>query len=878
MTELEALKAERDRRRREAELEALKAELHRRRLALHLQTVYPEDWERRWATVQQTVLENEFVPDKYKTGLTLKQAELLAYDGRECLYGGSAGGGKSIGALMAASQYVHVPGYHALIVRKTYKQLAKAESILNVSKEWWFGKVKWNGDDYRWTFPSGATIEFGHLDGPNDHLNFQGSVFHFIAPDELTQFPEESQYSFLFTRQRKPVGYDVPIRMRPTSNPGGPGHCLPHGEVLTPQGWKDIREFQVGDPVYGVNADGELVPTAVEQVHASHYDGEMVEASARGLNIVCTPNHRVAKLGGTKRNLDTKFSLVPFDDLPGQAFVLRSVGWAGRHLESFTAPCCKTRKPKLDQPFTISGDHYCELMGWFLSEGHARVEKECPRFDIAQKKPHGREKIADLLNRIGFHHRVSANGFHVCSRRWAEYLVRYGKCRDKYVPEAIKNATPRQIALFFRAAMDGDGHWVTDDSGEYYTISKRLADDMAEVAVKLGYAVHCNQRQKENRRGLSYCVSFKRTKSGGSELLTGQHRYDVRTTTKRRSDIQRVPYSGMVYCIGVPEHHAFVVRQNGSVWVSGNSWVYKRFIDPKTRKDGAHFIPAKLHDNPNLNQADYIASMDQVDPITRAQMLEGDWSAVKGGRFLKEWFRYYRRDGDAVVLYDKQGGAVERFLPARAPRWMTCDPAAGTTEASDHFVLSTWCISPQANLVWLDCHRARYEIPEQLATVQRLYRRWNPQFVAVEEVLNQKALAQLLRRSGDPVMAVRSVSPLGKKKIERATPSIVFCSTGRLYLPEDNRAFPLEEVEGELVRFTGEDGNPDDICDSLFYSTFVLPQVAPYSGGMPSSIPAAVDTSQVGDGRFVTTFRGFGAKARPGGPSIPGISKPKAWW
>ncbi len=356
---------------------------------------------------------------------------------------------------MGAAQYIHDPGYHALILRRTYKQLAKAESILNVSKEWWHGKAKWNGDTYTWTFPSGATVEFGHMDGPNDHLNYQGAVFQFVCYDELTQWGDETQYTFLFTRQRRPLGSDLPIRMRATSNPGGPGM----------------------------------------------------------------------------------------------------------------------------------------------------------------------------------------------------------------------------------------------------------------------------------------------------------------------------------------------------------EWVKKRFIDPKTRRTDAHFIPARLDDNPNLDRQEYIASMGQVDPITRAQMLEGDWNAVKGGRFLREWFRYYRRDEDYVVLYDENNKEIERFIPERQPRWMTCDPAAGTSDAADHFVLSTFCLSPKANMVWLDCHRARYEIPEQVAVVERLYRRYQPQFIAVEEVLNQRALAQLLRRSTSPPMVVHSVTPLGKKKIERATPAIVFVSTGRLFLPEDNRAFPLEDVEGELIRF-----------------------------------------------------------------------------
>jgi hypothetical protein len=102
-------------------------------------------------------------------------------------------------------------------------------------------------------------------------------------------------------------------------------------------------------------------------------------------------------------------------------------------------------------------------------------------------------------------------------------------------------------------------------------------------------------------------------------------------------------------------------------------------------------------------------------------------------------------------------------------------------------------------------------------------------FLAVEEVLNQRALAQLLRRSTDPVMVVKGVSPLGKDKRTRSTSSTVLAHSGRLLLPSDDPAFPVDAVVGQLTRFTGEPGMPDDIADTLFYACELLPQVATLS-------------------------------------------------
>jgi hypothetical protein len=144
---------------------------------------------------------------------------------------------------------------------------------------------------------------------------------------------------------------------------------------------------------------------------------------------------------------------------------------------------------------------------------------------------------------------------------------------------------------------------------------------------------------------------------------------------------------------------------------------------------------------------------------------------------------------------------------------------------------------------------------------------------------HQKAHAQILRRSTDPVMAVKSVSPKSKKKLERATPALVFASSGRLFLPEDNRAFPLEDVEGELIRFTGEDGNPDDICDSLFYSVEALGWVSPYAGVSGKDLkPGVFDPTQPPDTKHAMRETRFGPKA--GTPIYgrqPGIVQPRPW-
>lgn len=154
-----------------------------------------------------------------------KQREFLDLDCREALYGGAAGGGKSDALLMAALQYVHVPGYRALILRRTFAQMRLPGGILERSLSWFAGRpgVRWSERDKTWRFPSGASLTFGHFERRNDWQRYQGPEFQFIGFDELTQF-EQPMYTYLFSRLRRLADAEVPVRMRSGSNPGGPGH------------------------------------------------------------------------------------------------------------------------------------------------------------------------------------------------------------------------------------------------------------------------------------------------------------------------------------------------------------------------------------------------------------------------------------------------------------------------------------------------------------------------------------------------------------------------------------------------------------------------------------------------------------------------------
>jgi predicted phage terminase large subunit-like protein len=171
----------------------------------------------------------KYVPPDHDPTINHKLHAFLLLNDLEVFYGGAAGGAKTEGLLMAALQYVDVPGYDAILFRRTFQELDMANSLMNRAMEWLHPyrkskEVHWSEKTHRYTFPSGATLTFGHIEHENDKYNYKSAEFQFIGFDELTGF-SETQYRYLFSRLRRNLKKPwVPLRMRSGSNPGGEGH------------------------------------------------------------------------------------------------------------------------------------------------------------------------------------------------------------------------------------------------------------------------------------------------------------------------------------------------------------------------------------------------------------------------------------------------------------------------------------------------------------------------------------------------------------------------------------------------------------------------------------------------------------------------------
>lgn len=145
------------------------------------------------------------------------QERFLASPADIVVYGGAAGGGKTLGLLLEAMRHVGNAQYGAVLFRRTTPQITNQGGMWDASSALYIlAGAEPKESTHEWLFPSGARIKMAHLEYEKNRLDWQGSEVPMFGFDELSHFTAQ-QFWYMLSRNRSTCGIRPYIRA--TTNP-----------------------------------------------------------------------------------------------------------------------------------------------------------------------------------------------------------------------------------------------------------------------------------------------------------------------------------------------------------------------------------------------------------------------------------------------------------------------------------------------------------------------------------------------------------------------------------------------------------------------------------------------------------------------------------
>jgi dTDP-D-glucose 4,6-dehydratase len=391
--------------------------------------------------------------------------------------------------------------------------------------------------------------------------------------------------------------------------------------VMTSAGLKGCDDLRFGDQVWTLDADENLVLETVQRTVRMPGDGQMIRIQGTGISQLVTRNHRmmIRRPVGNPRRWQ-KIEEVTAESLltlKGRVRVPRTGIWSGsadpvfRPYEHMSPPVSRGSstggrgwQPAF-LPQEMPTEQMAALFGWYISEGC--LAQNTVRFGAATRQQ--QDEIASLLQGLGGREPyVNGRALCIAHGHLAELLALAGTgSRSKAIPQFIRELDTKYLQVFFDTMIAGDGSRY-GAGAVYYTISRRLAEQMCEVGMKLGYSARISVRETWNpaKTVISQSYITRLTPNGG----------EVEARNVSEED-----YDGDVWCLSVPSGRVFVER-DGVISLSGQTMNLigerqhpEKFV-PKTLRAILSGQEAVIHGSPgNIGSRHYLHARSMADAV-----------------------------------------------------------------------------------------------------------------------------------------------------------------------------------------------------------------------------------------------------------------------
>lgn len=352
-------------------------------------------------------------------------------------------------------------------------------------------------------------------------------------------------------------------------------------EVLTDIGWYYFKDAPEHAKFATLNTENHRLEYQESLARQSYvFCGDLIKVENKFIDLAVTPDHRLY----IRSREGVNWRFITASELKPSHIIKRDAFWDSEDEEFYIVGAQK-----------IPMDIWLEFLGYFISEGSATISHQKkknthrvkdakyrwkkgikPTLDItrytvtiAQHKKSGVKKLDEFLRKMPYKAHKTNSGFVICSRELTEELRVLGKSNQKYIPHYAKNVSRRQLSILLEALIFGDGYdgRERDDTHHteviYHTSSKKLADDVQEIAFKVGYP---STIKVENRIGRPVIIKGRGITGKTNHLAyivrLHQSSNEIQVTNKP----ERIPYDDNVFCVTVPNHTVYVRRNGKCCW------------------------------------------------------------------------------------------------------------------------------------------------------------------------------------------------------------------------------------------------------------------------------------------------------------------------
>lgn len=329
------------------------------------------------------------------------------------------------------------------------------------------------------------------------------------------------------------------------------GHCVDQmTEILTVDGWKSYTDIKVGDRLPTVcNHTGLWEEDIVKNVFVyDDYAGDMYHMKAKGLDMMVTPNHRVASK--SHRKTTNTSNSVQYEE-------------AVKAFSSYYLNVIKSANPKTKTKLELSDD-MIRLYIWLAADGSLTPAALCR---ISLEKDRKIKSVLSLLERMQIEYKV-----------FKPHTERESKNRT-----TIHFKLPKELESFNVKGLDEklllcdenqadiirETYRETDGNRNLIFSSKEKEIDLLQRLFVL------NGRQSKKHSRIAHGFS----KGESYQLSTTNNQTQLLTKVKDR--VKVVQYNGAVWCVETTNGN-FFARRNGSVFVTGNSHSEKVLLEDGT--------------------------------------------------------------------------------------------------------------------------------------------------------------------------------------------------------------------------------------------------------------------------------------------------------